>query len=428
MNTKQLYQKFLDCNSIIDIDSRSISKGSIFFAIKGENFDGNKFADEALKKGSKIAVIDSNEINFNKNDNIIKVDDSLKALQNLALYHRKRLKSKILAITGSNGKTTSKELIHSILSTSYKTTSTEGNLNNHIGVPLSLLKIKDDTEFSVIELGANNFGEIDFLTKMAEPDYGYITNFGKAHLEGFKNISGVIRAKTELYNWLIINNKILILNYDDPEQIKFKSSNHFSFGSKLESKYMFEIIESDNVIVKCNNMVYETCLYGDYNFSNVCSAIAIGLEFGIDPKLIREKLKNFSSNNNRSEIIKINNKNVILDAYNANPTSVEFAIKSFIKNKGTKALVLGDMFELGENSEIEHKKIIDIADEFNIDRCIFIGEEFFKLKQDSVKNIFFKTKEDFYEFGDIIREENILIKGSRGMQLEDVLKNNMIWK
>ena len=426
MNTKQLYQKFLDCNSIIDIDSRSISKGSIFFAIKGENFDGNKFADEALKKGSKIAVIDSDEINFNKNDNIIKVDDSLKALQNLALYHRKRLKSKILAITGSNGKTTSKELIHSILSTSYKTTSTEGNLNNHIGVPLSLLKIKDDTEFSVIELGANNFGEIDFLTKMAEPDYGYITNFGKAHLEGFKNISGVIRAKTELYNWLIINNKILILNYDDPEQIKFKSSNHFSFGSKLESKYMFEIIESDNVIVKCNNMVYETCLYGDYNFSNVCSAIAIGLEFGIDPKLIREKLKNFSSNNNRSEIIKINNKNVILDAYNANPTSVEFAIQSFIKNKGTKALILGDMFELGENSEIEHKKIIDIADEFNIDRCIFIGEEFFKLKQDSVKNIFFKTKEDFYELGDIIREENILIKGSRGMQMEDVLKNNMI--
>ncbi len=426
MNTEQLYQKFLDCNSIIDIDSRSISKGSIFFAIKGENFDGNKFADEALKKGSKIAVIDSNEINFNKNDNIIKVDDSLKALQNLALYHRKRLKSKILAITGSNGKTTSKELIHSILSTSYKTTSTEGNLNNHIGVPLSLLKIKGDTEFSVIELGANNFGEIDFLTKMAEPDYGYITNFGKAHLEGFKNISGVIRAKTELYNWLIINNKILILNYDDPEQIKFKSSNHFSFGSKLESKYMFEIIESDNVIVKCNNIVYESSLYGDYNFSNVCSAIAIGLEFGIDPKLIREKLKNFSSKNNRSEIIKINNKNVILDAYNANPTSVEFAIQSFIKNKGTKALVLGDMFELGENSEIEHKKIIDIADEFNIDRCIFIGEEFFKLKQDSVKNIFYKTKEDFYELGDIIREENILIKGSRGMQMEDVLKNNMI--
>ena len=426
MNIKQLYQKFLECNSIIDIDSRSISKGSIFFAIKGENFDGNKFANEALDKGAKMAVIDSDDINFNNNSNIIKVDDSLKTLQDLALFHRKSVKSKIIAITGSNGKTTSKELIHSILSTSYKTISTDGNFNNHIGVPLSLLRIKDGTEFSVIELGANNFGEINFLSKITEPDYGYITNFGKAHLEGFKNISGVIKGKTELYNWLIENDKTLILNYDDPEQLKFKSSNHFSFGSKLNSKHVFETIDSKNVTVKCDGIVYKTNLYGDYNFSNICCAISIGLEFGIKPKLIQEKLKHYSSKNNRSELIKINNKNIVLDAYNANPTSVEFAIKSFIKNKGTKAIVLGDMFELGENSAIEHKKIIDITDELNIDRCIFIGEEFFKLKQDSVKNIFFKTKEDFYELGDIIKEENILIKGSRGMQMEGVLKNNMI--
>jgi len=428
MNIKQLYQKFLECNSIIDIDSRSISKGSIFFAIKGENFDGNKFANEALDKGAKMAVIDSDDINFNNNSNIIKVDDSLKTLQDLALFHRKSVKSKIIAITGSNGKTTTKELIHSILSTSYKTISTDGNFNNHIGVPLSLLRIKDGTEFSVIELGANNFGEINFLSKITEPDYGYITNFGKAHLEGFKNISGVIKGKTELYNWLIENDKTLILNYDDPEQLKFKSSNHFSFGSKLNSKHVFEKIDSKNVTVKCDGIVYKTNLYGDYNFSNICCAISIGLEFGIKPKLIQEKLKYYSSKNNRSELIKINNKNIVLDAYNANPTSVEFAIKSFIKNKGTKAIVLGDMFELGENSAIEHKKIIDITDELNIDRCIFIGEEFFKLKQDSVKNIFFKTKEDFYELGDIIKEENILIKGSRGMQMEGVLKNNMIWK
>jgi len=426
MNIKQLYQKFLECNSIIDIDSRSISKGSIFFAIKGENFDGNKFANEALDKGAKMAVIDSDDINFNNNSNIIKVDDSLKTLQDLALFHRKSVKSKIIAITGSNGKTTTKELIHSILSTSYKTISTDGNFNNHIGVPLSLLKIKDGAEFSVIELGANNFGEINFLSKITEPDYGYITNFGKAHLEGFKNISGVIKGKTELYNWLIENDKTLILNYDDPEQLKFKSSNHFSFGSKLNSKHVFETIDSKNVTVKCDGIVYKTNLYGDYNFSNICCAISIGLEFGIKPKLIQEKLKYYSSKNNRSELIKINNKNIVLDAYNANPTSVEFAIKSFIKNKGTKAIVLGDMFELGENSAIEHKKIIDITDELNIDRCIFIGEEFFKLKQDSVKNIFFKTKQDFYELGDIIKEENILIKGSRGMQMEGVLKNNMI--
>ena len=426
MDIKNLHNKFLECNSILDIDSRSIRNGSMFFAIKGEKFDGNKFANEALEKGAKIAVIDSDDIDFNNNSNIIKVDDSLKTLQDLALFHRKSVKSKILAITGSNGKTTSKELIHSILSTSYKTISTDGNFNNHIGVPLSLLKIKDGAEFSVIELGANNFGEINFLSKITEPDYGYITNFGKAHLEGFKNISGVIKGKTELYNWLIENDKILILNYDDSEQLKFKSSNHFSFGSKLNSKHVFEKIDSKNVTVKCDGIVYKTNLYGDYNFSNICCAISIGLEFGIKPKVIQEKLKHYSSKNNRSELIKINNKNIVLDAYNANPTSVEFAIKSFMKNKGTKAIVLGDMFELGENSAIEHKKIIDITDELNIDRCIFIGEEFFKLKQDSVKNIFFKTKEDFYELGDIIKEENILIKGSRGMQMEGVLKNNMI--
>ena len=426
VDIKNLHNKFLECNSTLDIDSRSIRNGSMFFAIKGENFDGNKFANEALEKGSKIAVIDSGDINFNNNNNIIKVDDSLKTLQDLALFHRKSIKSKIVAITGSNGKTTTKELIHSVLSTSYKTISTEGNFNNHLGVPLSLLRIKDDTEFSVIELGANNFGEIEILSKISEPDYGYITNFGKAHLEGFKNISGVIKGKTELYNWLIENDKTLILNYDDPEQLKFKSSNHFSFGSKLNSKHVFEKIDSKNVTVKCDGIVYKSNLYGDYNFSNICCAISIGLEFGIKPKLIQEKLKHYSSKNNRSELIKINNKNIVLDAYNANPTSVEFAIKSFIKNKGTKALVLGDMFELGENSAIEHKKIIDITEELNIDRCIFIGEEFYKAKQDSVKNIFFKTKEDFYELGGILKEENILIKGSRGMQMEDILKNNMI--
>ena len=426
MNIKSLYQSFKECNSTIDIDSRSISKGSMFFSIKGENFNGNEFAIEALNNGAKIAVVDSNDLNFENYDNIIKVNDTLKTLQDLALFHRKNIKAKIIAITGSNGKTTSKELINLVLSSVFNTTSTVGNFNNHIGVPLSLLRIKDNTEFSVIELGANNFGEINFLCRIAEPDYGYITNFGKAHLEGFKNIKGVIKGKTELYKWLGENNKTILLNYDDPEQLKFKSSNHFSFGSKSNSKYVFESIDSKNIIVKCNGIVYESNLYGEYNFSNICSAIAIGLEFGIDPENIQEKLKNYSSKNNRSEIIKIENKNVILDAYNANPSSVESAIKSLAKNKGSKALVLGDMFELGESSDTEHKKMIDLAVKFNFDRCIFIGKEFFKVKQDSLKNIFFKTKEDFYEFGDTIIEENILIKGSRGMQMEDILKNNMI--
>ena len=426
MNIENLYQKFLDSNSKIDIDSRSISKGSMFFAIRGENFDGNKFANEALKNGAKIAVIDSSEIDLDKNDKFIKVKDSLKTLQKLASFHRKKMKSKILSITGSNGKTTTKELVDSVLSTSYRTISTVGNFNNHIGVPLSLLKIREDTEFSVIELGANNFGEIDFLTKIAEPDYGYITNFGKAHLEGFKNISGVIKGKTELYNWLIKNNKTLILNYNDPEQLKFRSSNHFSFGSKLNPKYKFEIIESENVIVKHNGVAYKSNLYGDYNFSNICAAITIGLEFGIAPKIIQENLEKYNSNNNRSELIKINNKNVILDAYNANPSSVELAIKSFIKNKGSKALILGDMFELGESSSIEHKKIIELAENFNIDMCVFIGREFFTLKHNSSNSLFFKTKEDFYREGTFLDYKNILIKGSRGMKMEEILENKML--
>ena len=194
----------------------------------------------------------------------------------------------------------------------------------------------------------------------------------------------------------------------------------------MNPKYKFEIIESENVIVKHNGVAYKSNLYGDYNFSNVCAAITIGLEFGIAPKIIQENLEKYNSNNNRSELIKINNKNVILDAYNANPSSVELAIKSFIKNKGSKALILGDMFELGESSSIEHKKIIELAENFNIDMCVFIGREFFTLKHNSSNSLFFKTKEDFYKEGKFLDYKNILIKGSRGMKMEETLENKML--
>lgn len=426
MNIEGLHQKFLECKSKIDIDSRSISEGSMFFGIKGENFDGNEFAEEAIEKGAKIAVIESKSDKSKKLNNIIEVKNSLKTLQDLALYHRRSLKSKIIAITGSNGKTTSKELINSILRSTFNTVSTQGNFNNHIGVPLSLLNIKDDTEFSVIELGANNLGEIDTLTRITEPDFGYITNFGKAHLEGFKNIEGVIKGKTELYNWLIKNDKTLILNIDDAQQRKFRSSDNFSFGSSSNPKYKFQIIESDNVKVEYNGVIYESNLYGEYNFSNVCAAISIGLEFGIDSTLIQSKLKNYSSNNNRSELVLINNKSVILDAYNANPSSVEFAIKSFIKKVGTKALILGDMFELGESSIDEHKKIIELSESYNIDKRIFIGQKFFSLKNNHINNLFFKSKKDLYKKIGTLDYKNILIKGSRGMEMEEILKNNLI--
>ena len=426
MNIETLYQSFLECNSKVDIDSRSITKGSMFFGIKGENFDGNKFINEAWQKGAKIAITDSIDLRNKDRDSIIIVEDSIKTLQDLALFHRRNVKSKIIAITGSNGKTTSKELISSVLSSTFKTIATHGNLNNHIGVPLSLLRIKEDTEFSVIEMGANNFGEIDFLSKITEPDFGYITNFGKAHLEGFKNIEGVIKGKTELYNWLIKNDKTLILNLDDAQQHKFILYDNFSFGSSSNSKYKFQIIESDSVKVKCNSDIYESNLYGEYNFSNVCAAISIGLEFGIDSNLIQNKLKNYSSKNNRSELVLINNKSIILDAYNANPTSVEFAIKSFVKKVGTKAIILGDMFELGESSIHEHKKIIELSESYNIDKRIFIGQEFFSLKNNHINNLFFKSKEDLYKKIGTLDYKNILIKGSRGMEMEEILKNNLI--
>jgi len=425
MNIKNLHNKFLQCNSIIDIDSRSIRKGSMFFAIKGENFDGNNFAIEALKKGASMAIIDSNQKKFENIDNVIKVENSLEALQKLANYHRNKTKSKIIALTGSNGKTTSKELIHLVLKEKFNTISTLGNFNNHIGVPLSLLQIKEDTEFSVIELGANNFGEIDFLTRIVEPDYGYITNFGKAHLEGFKSLKGVVKAKTELYNWIIENDKTLILNNDDLEQIKFNNYKKISFGSKTESNYNFEYIHEKKVIVKCSDIIYKSNIYGDYNFSNICVAISIGLHFGVDSKKIQKSLINYELENNRSQIIKTKSKEIILDAYNANPTSMAHAIESFSKIKGSKAVILGDMFELGSNALDEHKKIVEIVKNNKIDKSYFIGTYFFNSHDNTESLFFYKTKENFYDDVKKINEKQILIKGSRGMKMEEIINKKL---
>ncbi len=421
MNIENLHNKFLDCNCIVDIDSRSIRKGSLFFAIKGENFDGNNFAIEALKKGAGKAIIDSNQKKFENVDNVIKVENSLETLQKLANYHRKKTKSKIIALTGSNGKTTSKELIHLVLKEKFNTISTLGNFNNHIGVPLSLLQIKEDTDFTVIELGANNFGEIDFLTRIVEPDYGYITNFGKAHLEGFKSLKGVVKAKTELYNWIIENDKTLILNNDDSEQIKFNNYKNFSFGSKTKSNYNFVFIPEKKVKVTCLDVMYKSNIYGDYNFSNVCVAISIGLHFGIDSKKIQKSLVNYKLENNRSEIIRIKSKEIILDAYNANPTSMTHAIESFSKIKGSKAVILGDMFELGSNAFDEHKKIVEIIKNNKIDKSYFIGKDFFNAQENSKSLFFYKTKEDFYDDVQEINQDQILIKGSRGMKMEEII-------
>tara|TARA_B100001093_G_scaffold179873_1_gene172459 strand:+ start:587 stop:1867 length:1281 start_codon:yes stop_codon:yes gene_type:complete len=425
MNIENFHNKFLECKSIVDIDSRSIRKGSMFFAIKGENFDGNNFAIEALKKGASKAVIDSKDKKFENIENVIQVENSLEILQKLANYHRNKSKSKIIALTGSNGKTTSKELIHLVLKEKFNTISTLGNFNNHIGVPLSLLQIKDDTEFSVIELGANNFGEIDLLTKIVEPDYGYITNFGKAHLEGFKNLKGVIKAKTELYNWIIQNDKTLIINNDDLEQIKFNIYKNFSFGSKTKSNYNFEYMPEKKVVVKSSEIIYKSNIYGDYNFSNICAAISIGLHFGVDSKKIQKSLLNYKLKNNRSQLIKLKSKEIILDAYNANPTSMTHAIESFSKTEGSKAVILGDMFELGNNALDEHKKIVEIVKNNKIDKSYFIGKDFFDSHENTESLFFYKTKENFYDDVKKINQKQILIKGSRCMKMEEIINKKL---
>lgn len=424
MNIEKLHDIISENNLSVSIDSRKIEKKSIFFSIKGEKFNGNDYAIEALEKGASIAIVDEKREEFSSIKEIINVDDSLKTLQKLASYHRNNSKAKVIAITGSNGKTTTKELLFNILGSKFQTISTSGNLNNHIGVPLTLLKIKHDTEFAVVELGANNFGEIDFLAKLSNPDYGYITNFGKAHLEGFKNIEGVIKGKTELYNWLIENNKYLFLNFDDFEQLKFKMNSNISFGINKDANYCFELLKKERITVKHDNNIFTTNLYGEYNFSNVCAAISIGLELGVEVSLIISSLEKYKSTNNRSEFIKINDKNVVLDAYNANPTSMELAIKSFLKLKGSKAVILGDMFELGKKSSFEHLQVVEKIKNSSIDNYFFIGNEFYKFNDN--ENHFFKIKDDFYKTIFKIKEQNILIKGSRAMELEEILNKNII--
>ncbi|MBC8306271.1 MAG: UDP-N-acetylmuramoyl-tripeptide--D-alanyl-D-alanine ligase [Pelagibacterales bacterium] len=420
MNTNQLYDLFLKCNGV-STDTRSIKKNSLFFSLKGENFDGNDYALEALNKGAKYAVIDNNKL---KNSKFIQVNDVLTSLQLLSACHRTKLKNTtIIALTGSNGKTTTKELIHSVLSEKYKTVSTLGNLNNHIGVPLSLLKINKDSNFAVIEMGANHIGEIAFLTDLVKPDYGYITNFGKAHLEGFGGMKGVIKGKTELYNWLIENNKPILINSDDEIQKKFTNSQSILFGKKIQSQFVFKEFNEDFVSVGFNELKIKSKLIGSYNFNNIIAAISFGLYFKIDIKSIQNAIENYTPKNNRSEVLNTKDKKIILDAYNANPTSMRLAIDSFFKLSGSKALILADMLELGIYSNDEHLEIINHLEKENTGKTYLVGEEFYKLKKESNSISFYKTKNELILeiSNNKILEKNILIKGSRAMKMEELI-------
>ena len=425
MDISKIYELFNKYKSV-SIDTRSIKPNDIFFAIKGPNFDGNNFAIQAIKNGASYVISDNPAIS-KKSDKIIYVDNSIKALQKLANYHRRKLNTKIIAITGSNGKTTSKELILNVLKSKYKTTATKGNLNNHLGVPLSLLEINENTDFGIIEMGANHINEISQLCKIAEPNFGYITNFGNAHLEGFGSIEGVIKGKSELYNYLI-NNKSLIFN--NSENIKQNSlinnyKNTYSFGINSESNCIINKSDSENSLnVSYQNKIIKSTIYGDYNFENICIAIAIGEYFEVDFKNIKQGIESYLPDNNRSQISVKNNNTIILDAYNANPTSMSLALESFKKtNYKNKMIIVGDMFELGKDSNHYHQEIINRLEKINDCIIYIVGEYFCKTKHSDRIESFSTTKELINNLSKTnISNYSILIKGSRGMQLEKIIE------
>ncbi len=421
---KDLYKLFLQSDGV-STDTRQNVQNKVFFALSGDNFDGNRFAEDALIKGALISVIDNPKYRYS--DKYFVVNDVLEALQLLAKHHRNESDVTVMAITGSNGKTTTKELISSVLTKSNNIISTSGNLNNHIGVPLTLLRIIETTEIAIIEMGANHIGEIDSLCEIAMPEIGLITNIGKAHLEGFGSYQGVITAKNELFNYIQSHYGHLIVNVDDPLITELAGKTIKTTYGTNNADVEGEIVNThphlqvkwgyDNLIIHCHSQ-----LYGKYNYYNILAAVATGYYFNIDSELINEAISNYIPENNRSQQLKTKSNSIILDAYNANPFSMNEAIISFAEcDYHSPWLLLGDMFELGKYSEEEHNKIVELLIKNGFENVILIGHEFSKT-----------TGHNFKIFNDVsdarlsiienpIVEADILIKGSRGMKMEDLL-------
>jgi UDP-N-acetylmuramoyl-tripeptide--D-alanyl-D-alanine ligase len=425
MDIKYIHSLFLKCNSV-SIDTRKIEGNSLFIALKGKHFDANTFAKEALIKGASFVIIDDES--FCIDERTILVEDSLIALQELAKFHRKYLKLPIIALTGSNGKTTTKELIHVVLSKKYNTKATIGNLNNHIGVPLTLLSFNSETEIGIVEMGANHKKEIEFLCELAKPDFGYITNFGKAHLEGFGGVEGVIEGKSELYEYLSNNEMLAFVNLEDPIQVERTSNlKSYSFGINNEkADLQIKSIKADPFVEVCySNITITSHLIGLYNANNLNVAIAIGKFFGVDDLHIKEALESYIPQNNRSQLLSKGTNEIILDAYNANPSSMAVAIENLLQlEKPNKIMILGDMFELGDESQKEHSEIIKMLFNERAVKCFFVGAAFYANKINSPQFYFYDSFDAFSDFLKDTKIENstILIKGSRGMALERTLE------
>jgi UDP-N-acetylmuramoyl-tripeptide--D-alanyl-D-alanine ligase len=424
MKIEILHDLFLKCESI-STDTRKIENNSMFIALKGENFDANTFAKEALNKGASWVIIDNKD--FYINEKTILVSNSLETLQELAKYHREYLKVTIVALTGSNGKTTTKELINVVLSKKYRTKATIGNLNNHIGVPLTLLSFNENTEIGIVEMGANHQKEIAFLCEIARPDFGYITNFGKAHLEGFGGVEGVIKGKSEMYDYIEKNNKKVFINLDDALQVeKTNHLNSISFGlnNSNASLNINNIKANPLVTINFENTEVNSNLIGLYNASNINAAITIGKYFNIENIDIKAAIESYKPDNNRSQLINKGSNEIILDAYNANPSSMKVAIENFLQiNNAKKLMILGDMFELGVECVVEHKAIVDLLKNQKESKCYFVGKYFYDNKIESSNLKFFENLNDLSNLlkDNDLKDNLILIKGSRGMALEKIL-------
>lgn len=425
---EEIYRLYLK-NPAITIDSRNVQKGSIFFALKGDTFDGNKFAIEAINQGCIAAIVDNPDI---KNERCFYVGNVLETLQKLSNVHRKALGVKILAITGTNGKTTTKELVSAVLATKFKVIATKGNLNNHIGVPLTLLSINKDIEIAVVEMGANHPGEIMQLSEIAEPDYGIITNIGKAHLEGFGSFEGVIQTKGELYQNIAKKKGVVFYNSSNNILVelidKFKLKDHsVPYGFGLKRVEIDTLNESPFLNLKVSSASggtynIQTSLVGNYNYENVLASITVGIYMGIPIDLIKKALESYSPSNSRSQLVKTNHNTIILDAYNANPSSMEMAIKNLDSfNSSNKVVIVGEMLELGKHSEAEHKRIADLIKSLKFSMVIFIGKGF---ESESKGCIFFQDSNTCsnYLTENPIKNALILLKGSRGVKLEKVME------
>ena len=427
---QEIYSKFIECDKRVTTDTRKITPGCIFFALKGPNFNGNQFAKDALTKGAKFAIIDQKE--FFVEGKTILVKDVLATLQELAQFHRNQFKIPVIGITGTNGKTTTKELIGVVLSSKYNTLITEGNLNNHIGVPLTLLKINSKHEIAIIEMGASKIGDIKELAEIAMPTHGIITNIGKAHLEGFGNIDNIKKTKLELYNYIINNDGQIIVNQDDKvltNEVPSSITTH-KYGIK-DGSIKGEILAYNPTIdirisfLDNKDVNISTSLLGGYNLLNIMAAACIGNVFDVSESLIAKSIENYHPTNNRSQLIKTNKNIIIADCYNANPSSTLESITSLkAMDKKNKIAILGDMLELGDHSDKEHQIIVDYLQENKIDSFL-VGNCYANTK--SIFTNFKNTAELIKHLEEInLTHYVILLKGSRGIQLEELLIKNIL--